>query len=265
MLNNFKNKIIENFEKCKSIFRERGLYFLFVKILFYPITLLYRFVVIFRFRFMSIENRFLLIYKNNYWKSNESISGVGSTIIQTENLRKKLPIILEDLKIKSLLDAPCGDFNWMQHVLNGSKINYTGIDIVSPLIKELNKKYSSDSVKFIHKNLLEQPLPYCDLLISRDFLFHLSYKDINKFIKNYIESNIPYILTTTHHNLVGFLNHDIVSGDYRKIDLFSAPFKFPVEVLYNIQDYKKPEPPRSMCLWSRSQILEAYSNIDKLI
>src|SRR5215212_9991686 len=56
------------------------------------------------------------IVAENYWRDPESLSGAGSNLRQTETLRRELPGLLSKLSIRSLLDAPCGDFHWMQHV-----------------------------------------------------------------------------------------------------------------------------------------------------
>jgi hypothetical protein len=57
----------------------------------------------------SNEDRFTWIYKNNYWQSNESASGTGSSLKNTENLRKELPALISKFSIKKIFDAPCGD------------------------------------------------------------------------------------------------------------------------------------------------------------
>lgn len=87
-------------------------------------------------------------------------------------------------------------------------------------------------------------------MIVRDCLFHLSFSDINLFILNLKKSNIKYILTTTHskqHD--NFQNKDIITGDFRLIDLFSEPFNFSKSPLERIEDYLHPEPFREMCLF----------------
>lgn len=69
------------------------------------------------------------IFKSNDWNNDESVSGVGSSLSNTKTIIIKLPLLFEKYQIKSVLDAPCGDFNWMQNV-NKSRINYIGGDIV---------------------------------------------------------------------------------------------------------------------------------------
>ncbi len=94
-------------------------------------------------------------------------------------------------------------------------------------------------------------------MICRDCLFHLSYEDTKQLLDNFVQSNIPYLLTTTYHNDTSFKNKDIITGHFRMIDLFSPPYNFPKEVLFKIDDWVAPESPRSMCLWSKDQIIEA--------
>jgi hypothetical protein len=83
--------------------------------------------------------------------------------------------------------------------------------------------------------------------------------------KNFVESDIPWLLTTTHINKNNFKNKDIYSGDFRLIDLFSEPFNLPDEVHYRILDFVDPFPQREMCLWSREEVRIALDGMSKLI
>src|SRR5215204_2321496 len=62
---------------------------------------------------MSSEQVFNQIYHRNHWGSLESVSGPGSELATTAEVRQGLSTLLTDLSIKSMLDAPCGDFNWI--------------------------------------------------------------------------------------------------------------------------------------------------------
>jgi hypothetical protein len=79
-------------------------------------------------------------------------------------------------------------------------------------------------------------------------------------LQNFINSKIPYLLTTTHINDGKIRNKDIATGDFRLIDLFAAPYHFPMDVLFRIEDWKMPDPKREMCLWTREQIIYALGN-----
>ena len=184
----------------------------------------------------TLKERFNLIHANNFWESKESLSGYGSEIHYTEKLRNWMIDVLPEYQIKRLTDAPCGDFNWMKLVVSEIEIEYQGFDIVDSLIKNNNALYRSDKVQFDIANICEDKLPDCDLLMVRDCLFHLSYSDINKFLKNIANTNYKYLLTTTHIVEKNFVNKDIKSADYRNIDLFKKPFNFDSKKVINRVD-----------------------------
>ena len=54
---------------------------------------------------------------------------------------------------------------------------------------------------------------------------HLSYEDIRRALGNVLQGDIPYILTTTFPGAEP--NEDIVTGDWRTLDLERAPFQLP--------------------------------------
>lgn len=210
---------------------------------------------------MDIKETFTDIYLNRKWdepnKPNESASGNGSTLDYTRNLREELPKLFDMFAIKSVFDAPCGDLNWMSRVLvNYPEIGYTGGDIVEPLIAQLTETYAD--YNFIKINIISDPLPDADLMICRDCLFHLSEADIKKFFKNFVSSNIAALLTTT--DILPEPNRDIVTGDYRHLNLLAAPYNFKTNYIYEINDWPYPTPPtRKMVMWSREQIEEIAS------
>src|SRR4051812_10120929 len=69
-----------------------------------------------RFALMSTRGVFTEIYRRQLWGSGETVSGYGSTIAGTEPLRTALPLLLRKLGVRTLIDIPCGDFNWMRKV-----------------------------------------------------------------------------------------------------------------------------------------------------
>lgn len=203
---------------------------------------------------LNAEERFTWIYKNNYWSNAESVSGPGSTLSQTESIRRELPRIVKSFHVKRLLDAPCGDFNWMQHALRDMDVTYTGGDIVRDLVDDLQRLHGAPGVSFRQLDLVEDPLPEADLLLCRDCLFHLSIRDIARALSNFLVSGIPYLLTTTHIPGDHPVNEDIPTGHFRHIDLFAAPFNLSREPLARFEDWCEPEAPREMCLWSTEQL-----------
>ncbi len=68
-----------------------------------------------------------------HWGKVESLSGPGSSLEQTSTVRILLPYIFTKYNVQTILDLPCGDFNWMQKVDLGS-CEYIGADIIQHLI-----------------------------------------------------------------------------------------------------------------------------------
>lgn len=88
-----------------------------------------------------MKDVFTYIFKHNVWGGTESVSGTGSSVYESQQLINKLPLLLNLFEINSVLDAPCGDFNWMKYVPLPLTTNYTGIDIVTDLVEENNKMF----------------------------------------------------------------------------------------------------------------------------
>lgn len=160
---------------------------------------------------------------NGKWGTLESLSGPGSTLEQTQTIRAILPNMFSHFSIASILDAPCGDFNWMK-TINLDPYTYLGIDVVEAVISQNDAFYGSSTKKFICLDLLTGSLPQVDLIISRDFLVHLSNDDVKKVLKNFKMSGSRYLLTTTFPTRT---NENISSGQWRPLNLQKAPFNLP--------------------------------------
>ena len=107
--------------------------------------------------------------------ATNSRSGRGSELEATANLRRHLPAFFEQFETGSILDAPCGDFNWMQYVVRGSGLRYVGGDVVRPLIEEnargaTLRRTSRSSISTSSGTRCPRPTR----TICRDCLFHLS-------------------------------------------------------------------------------------------
>lgn len=215
----------------------------------------YRDLKVSKFKNRSAEDVFTEIYKTNRWKSSESISGEGSELKQVETLIKELDSLIVNLNISSILDIPCGDFNWMQHV-NLSTVNYTGADIVNELIESNIEKFKDyENVNFMVLDLINNELPKKDLIIIRDCLVHLSYEHIFKSIESVKKSGSKYLFTTTYpnHNT----NLDIITGDWRRLNLMQPPFNFPDPLLIineNCTESNGRYADKSMVLWDISKL-----------
>ncbi len=185
----------------------------------------------FDFEGKPVAQIFSETYHKRYWKSRESVSGRGSELGQTTQLRIELPRLLRQFGVQSLLDLPCGDFNWMQHVdLKG--ITYIGADIVPELVAQNNKNFAREGRSFQHLDLLTDSLPKADCMLVRDCLVHLSFAHIEQALANIKKSGTTYLLATTFPNLEA--NVDIQTGHWRPLNLQTAPIALPTPLyLFN--------------------------------
>jgi hypothetical protein len=194
---------------------------------------------------------FTAIYRRNGFNGDESVSGPGSSLKGARVIAERLPGLLREFNVRTLLDIPCGDFNWMRRVPLGD-VRYTGADIVEELVKR-NKEFESENVRFVRLDLLADPLPQSDLVLVRDCLIHLSYRDTLKALENVRRSKSRYLLTTTYPEHA--FNHDIATGGCRAVNLALPPFGLPVPLLLIHEEYSEgggPVSDKSLGLWEVS-------------
>ena len=195
---------------------------------------------------------FQRIFRQNLWGNCDSVSGEGSNLERTRAIRSALPALVERYGVRSMLDAPCGDFFWMKEVgLEG--VAYVGVDIVPELIARDIELYSSAARRFILCDLVDEALPRADLIVCRDCLVHLSYHETRRAVDNFRRSGATWLLTTTF--TAPRENQDIATGEWRPINLERAPYGFPpaVEVVNEQSDEVDEElgafPDKSLGLW----------------
>ena len=103
------------------------------------------------------------IHTLEYWSVDVAGNGLdaryrGGWVQHDAGLRAELPRLLSRVGARALLDAPCGDFNWMRHVDLGS-VSYTGVDVVAPLIERCQRTYGGATRQFVVRDILADPLP----------------------------------------------------------------------------------------------------------
>lgn len=188
---------------------------------------------IFRLFFRDHKALFTYYYKTNKWGDGESVSGPGSSLVATENIRRELPLLFREFNIEVLFDAPCGDFNWFRKVDFHPNMKYIGGEIVEAVVINNQNLYRDDQRSFIKVDIIKDELPQADMWFCRDTLFHFSNGDIMKVISNLKRSNIKYFLSTTFPETE--VNVDIMTGEYRPVNLEIDPFYLSNPLRY-IQD-----------------------------
>lgn len=158
------------------------------------------------------------IYADRRWGS---VSGPGSSLENTRGLIAKLPRLINRMGIRSVLDIPCGDHNWMYHVMQQLPgVAYTGADIVEDLVYSNRAAYPD--TEFLHLDLCSDVLPEADLIIVRDCLVHLPTPKIKAALRHIYQHRFKYLLTTTFPGRGN--KADIAEGGWRPLDLEASPF-----------------------------------------
>lgn len=171
-----------------------------------------------------MQSTFAPFYTENCWGDPESASGPGSSLERTIKLRNELPILLDEIDVRTLLDAPCGDFNWMKHtILNVDQ--YIGVDIIPEIIGKNQSLYANERTRFVFLDLTRDELPCVDVILCRDCFIHFSNRHIVAAIKNFKRSRSRYLLTNTYP--AWDRNKNIQTGNFRYLNLLLPPFNFP--------------------------------------
>jgi hypothetical protein len=195
----------------------------------------------------DLEAVFTMIYRTNRWGSAETRSGPGSERSRVKHVTSDLGKLIRDLDIKSVLDAPCGDFNWMQDVRLDEAVSYQGCDIVAELIDKNSDRYGRPGRSFQVLDFTVDPVPHADLILCRDALVHLSYQHIFATLKLFHGSGSKYLLTTTFEKTEE--NSDAEAGWWRPINLQLPPFNLP-EPLRSLSDMDSLDyEDKALALW----------------
>jgi hypothetical protein len=208
---------------------------------------------------LSTREIFDFIYRNNLWDSPESVSGLGSQLDATTQLRSQLPIMLDRLGVKTLLDIPCGDFSWLSTV-NLNVNRYIGADIVPGIVERNISRYrdSHPFAEFRVLDLTKDPLPEGDALLCRDCLVHLPYSLIADALKNIARSRIRYVVLTTFTGSER-VNTDIEVGNWRPLNFEKPPFSFPapeIILLEGCTEEKGAYADKALGVWRVDQLRE---------
>lgn len=172
---------------------------------------------------LDAEPLFTEIWRSNLWGGDASRSGLGSQGEATARLETELPPLFARLGIKTLLDLPCGDYNWMRRVqVNFDR--YVGADIVPDIVERNQASFASEDgrVSFARIDLLTDRLPVLDAVFCRDCLVHLSNANIAKALANICASGARWLIATTFPDQVE--NQEAQDGDWRPLNLEGAPF-----------------------------------------
>jgi hypothetical protein len=216
---------------------------------------------------LSGPAKFEAIYTEQLWlkavpksiNEDGSVSGHGSTEQSTRVFREGLERFLLDVEARTLLDAPCGDFNWMKLVKMPTVREYIGGEVVRGLVDELTAKYrvlpageQSPNRRFLLLDIRQDPLPNANVWLCKDCLQHLSIADIHSVLRNARMSSIDYYLFSNHTGVAS--NTDIKTGQFRPVDLTLEPFNLP-QPFAQLRDMPIDAEARYIGIWRKEDLL----------
>lgn len=201
------------------------------------------------------ENEFDRIYRLHLWGKGtfkNPLSGPGSNPDNAYVYVNFVEKFIEQEGIESVVDIGHGDWNmWRDYRFENTK--YLGFDVVEGLSDLNTRLFGSDSREF-RKSSQGFIFPHADLLLIKDVLQHLSFKDIDSIMIQFqkfkylilcndirlnvsILSKIRFILQLRARlRKLGQLsspfyrvtfprnNSEILTGDYRSLDLEAPRF-----------------------------------------
>lgn len=206
----------------------------------------------------AVTEKFTEIFETNHWKSDQSASGTGSSEGATRELIPQLLSLIERRGFQTMVDAPCGDFNWQAPVAQA--IDYQGFDVVPGVVAAAQAR---SSLPFAVADITSQTLPTADVIHCRDCLVHLTYDLCWDAIERFKASGSTWLLTTTFPDLEG--NHKGRLGGWRALNLQLAPFEFPVPAELIVEKPDREPHPRygrkCMGLWLIADLPKRPSGI----
>jgi len=200
----------------------------------------------------SVSRVFEKIYDLNLWESQETKSGIASHKDWTTNTLTNLLSTIDRYNIKTILDIPCGDVNWIYSVFK-SVNKYIGADIVQALVKDNIKTHTDQNVEFKVVNIIDDNLISVDLIYCRDLFMHLSNMNVLNAIENIKKSGAKYLFTSFDSKVT--VNEDVLDGGYRPINLTAEPFNLPMPIdFYDEETLFLDDFGRGMGVWEINKL-----------
>jgi SAM-dependent methyltransferase len=175
------------------------------------------------------KEAFEVIYAQRGWGVDEhgnASSGTGSTMEATKLYRVFLQDFLAANRIRSVVDAGCGDWQFSQ-AIDWTGIDYLGVDIVQSVIAANQRRFGAPNRRFAVADIVRDELPPADLLIVKDVLQHLPHADITRFLAQLPRYRHVLIVNDVNPASLTAEPEDIAAGGYRPIDLTRPPHALP--------------------------------------
>jgi len=186
------------------------------------------------------------VYATRQWSPVEDgfHSGPGSTGASASLYAEFIRNLIRTRNISSVVDLGCGDFRVAREFVSDD-VNYTGVDIVAPLIACNQATFGSETVRFAQLDATRDPLPEGELCLIREVLQHLSNSQIARVL--HAVRNFRYVIYSDYQPPSGprcYANRDIIHGRDTRIWKDSAvflnrpPFNRTMELLLEVESHE---------------------------
>lgn len=166
----------------------------------------------------DLKSTFETIYDRSMWGGG---SGAGSDLPNNILYVAYVQHLIGRFSVRSIIDLGCGDWRFSRFI-DFAKCQYHGVDIVTSVILENQKRYTKNNISFAVEDITEFDFPACDLLLCKDVLQHLSNKNVSTILHRIKTARVA-LLTNDYHPA----NNDVENGSTRPLDISQPPFNFP--------------------------------------
>ena len=180
-------------------------------------------------------------YADAQWPPPARVSASGGGSNLGSSTLKSLAIlkdVIANYGVKSMIDVPCGDVNWIfDSYATDSLPLYLGLDITQDVINMDIKRFAHHSNKhFMYWDAANCSFPKFqmessaelqpfELVHVRDVIQHLPLEDGFRYICNVLQSGARVFVTTTFPK--NNRNRNIEAGKHYHNNLHKPPFSFP--------------------------------------
>lgn len=198
-----------------------------------------------RNRNKNVEQVFTEIYSNNTWggAKGEFSSGAGTTDGSTVSpyvAMLSAKAAAEGFLGMTFVDLGCGDFRVGRQLLPLCS-RYVGVDVVKSLVSRNQAQYGNESTRFVHLNIVDDPLPDGDVCFLRQVLQHLSNQQIIAILKKlqkyrwvFITEHYPTDNDAVRPNLDKVHGGDVRVYENSGVYLSESPFALPKHALSEV-------------------------------
>lgn len=146
------------------------------------------------------KNKETFKYHYNLEVSNDRCPhgpGSDSKLVKQSGTIEFINNLIKKYDIKSINDCPSGLFNNWIYLVDLAEVKYSGYDINDIVVRRNIEEHPE--ISFFEFDLVNEILPYADMVICRDCFFHLPSSFVINAIKNFTDSGAKYLLATEHN------------------------------------------------------------------